>query len=68
MTTLERFKENLEHEISMQRDVSFIMFTFSNRESGKISDEDLIELRGYYKGLKTAKEILERIEYTEEEV
>lgn len=58
---LERFQENLKYQISQQTDVHSATFIISQVIKGNAGTEDLIELRGYYKGLKVAAEILERI-------
>jgi hypothetical protein len=66
---LERFQANLNYEISHQTDVHSATFIIAQVAKGNAGNEDLIELRGYYKGLKVAREILERIiaEESEEE-
>lgn len=65
---LERFQACLDYQISMQTDTRSVIFIISQVEKGNANDEDLVELRGYYKGLKVAKEILERVVAEEEEM
>lgn len=49
-----------------QADPLQLMFLHNLYASGEMTDEDCIEIRGYYNGLKVAMEILERILDTEE--
>lgn len=65
---LERFQGNLNYQIAQQTDVRSAAFIIKQVAKGNAGDEDLIELRGYYKGLKVAREILERIIAEEEEM
>lgn len=65
---LERFMENLDYQISMQTDTRSALFMVSQVAKGNAGNEDLIELRGYYMGLKVAREILERIIAEESEM
>lgn len=58
---LERFQGNLDYQIAQQINPHSVVFIMNQVKKGNASDEDLIELRGYYKGLKVAREILERI-------
>jgi hypothetical protein len=58
---LDRFQANLNYEISQQTDVNSAAFIIRQVVKGNAGNEDLVELRGYYKGLKVAREILERI-------
>lgn len=62
MTILELYKEELDYLISQQADPFHLVFFAKHYNIGNINDEDLVELRGYYKGLKVAREALERIE------
>lgn len=65
---LERFQANLDYQISQQTDTRSALFIMSQVAKGNAGDEDLVELRGYYKGLKVAREILERVIAEEEEM
>lgn len=65
---LERFIQNLDYQIAYQNDPSSALFIIRQVAKGNAGDEDLVELRGYYKGLKVAKEILERIIAEEQEM
>lgn len=58
---LENFIANLDLEISKKTDPFHLSFLMAHRAKGNVTDEDLVELRGYYKGLKTAKAILEKV-------
>lgn len=64
---LERFLKNLDHEISTQAFPTQMMFFIEHYGKEHFKDEDLIETRGYYKGLKVAREMLQRIIAEEEE-
>lgn len=57
---LAKFHRRLNLEISKKTEALNLMFIMKNHAKGNFTDEDLIELRGYYKGLKVAREILER--------
>lgn len=63
-----RFKNELENNIAQE--TSPLHFNFIMRNYGKehFQDEDLVELRGYFKGLKVAKEMLERHIAIQEEI
>lgn len=63
---LERFRKSLDCEIATQADPSQLAFLYNFYTRGEMTDEDCIEIRGYYNGLKVAMEILERILDTEE--
>ena len=65
---LERFTNALEHEIKNGKSPFHFMFLAKNHEVGNVTDEDLIEIRGYYKGLKVAREMLQRIIAEEDEL
>ena len=64
---LDRFQGNLDYQIAQQTNPHSVVFIMNQVVKGNAGDEDLIELRGYYKGLKTAREILERIVAEESE-
>ena len=64
---LERFQKNLDYEISTQTSPTQMMFIMEHYGKEHFKDEDLIETRGYYKGLKVAREMLQRIIAEEEE-
>ena len=53
-----RFRNKIDFEISKQSNA--ISFDFLLRNYANVNLEDLIELRGYYKGLKVAREMLYR--------
>lgn len=55
---LARFRNKIDFEISKQSNA--ISFDFLLRNYANANLEDLIELRGYYKGLKVAREMLYR--------
>lgn len=57
---LAKFRKKLSLEISRKTEALNLLFIMKNHAKGNFSDEDLIELRGYYKGLKVAREILDR--------
>lgn len=58
---VERFLKNLDYEISNQTDAFHIAFILKHCTPGNMTDEDCIEMRGYYKGLKVAREMLQRV-------
>mgnify|MGYP003301262514 CR=1 FL=1 len=58
---LERFQKSLNYQITQQTDTKSVLFIILQVEKGNAGSEDLVELRGYYKGLKVAREMLERI-------
>ena len=58
---VERFVKNLDYEISNQTDTFNIAFMLNHYTQGNMTDEDCIEMRGYYKGLKVAREMLQRV-------
>ena len=64
---LERFAKTLECEISNETSLPHFSFLAANYEKGNVKDEDLVEIRGYYKGLRVAREMLQRITDSEEE-
>ena len=53
-----RFRNKIDFEISKQSNAISIDFLLRNYANANL--EDLIELRGYYKGLKVAREMLYR--------
>ena len=65
---LERFQANLDYQISYQTDPQSALFVIKQVAKGNAGSEDLVELRGYYMGLKVAREILERIIAEESEM
>lgn len=58
---LERFIANLECEISNQTNEKALAFFAVHYSKGNMTDEDCIEMRGYYKGLKVAREMMQRV-------
>lgn len=60
LKVLAKFRKKLSLEISRKTEALNLMFIMKNHAKGNFTDEDLIELRGYYKGLKVAREILDR--------
>lgn len=58
---LKRFRKNLDCEIGTQTEPFHLAFMHKLYTDGKMTGEDCIEMRGYYKGLKVAREILERV-------
>lgn len=58
LKALARFRNKIDFEISKQSNA--ISFDFLLRNYANANLEDLIELRGYYKGLKVAREMLYR--------
>ena len=58
LKALARFRNKLNFEISKQSNA--ISFDFLLRNYANVNLEDLIELRGYYKGLKVAREMIYR--------
>lgn len=60
LKVLARFRNKIDFEISKQSNAISFDFMLRNYAKGNLTDEDLIELRGYYKGLKVAREMLYR--------
>lgn len=58
---LERYAKNLDCEISNQHNERALAFFAVHYSKGNMTDEDCIEMRGYFKGLKVAREMLERV-------
>ena len=61
---LERYKKLLDYQISRYYNIDFIMFC---QKKGATPD-DCREMKGHLKGLKMAKEMLEKIEAEEKEL
>lgn len=57
---LDRYKERLDYEISTKTSPFEFMFMMGNHMNGNFTDEDIAEVKGYYSGLKVAREMLER--------
>lgn len=55
-----RFNRKLNNEIANNSSAWHFNSMWNNYEKGNITDDDLIEMRGYYKGLKVAREMLQR--------
>lgn len=64
---LKRFQKNLDYEISQKTNPSSLAFFIERYGEKYFIDEDAVEIRGYYKGLKVAREMLQRIIAEEEE-
>ena len=62
-TILEKFSDSLNCEISKKTDALNLNFIANAYQGGSVSGDDLVEMRGYYKGLKVAREMLESILY-----
>lgn len=65
---LDRFQKNLDYQISQQTNPTLLMFFMQHYGEEYFKDEDAVETRGYYKGLKVAREMLQRIIAEEEEI
>ena len=57
---VENFQCELDYLIDQTHEPTFIGFTTKLYEDGKITDDDLIEMKGYRNGLKVAKECFEK--------
>lgn len=57
---IERFYKELVGELSNEKEPFRLMFMLNLKAAETATDDDLVEMRGYYKGLKVAKEMLER--------
>lgn len=57
----DRYMQNLNCEINNEKDPFRIAFAVSNYGKEYFKDEDFIESRGFYKGLRVAREMLERV-------
>ena len=58
---VERYLQNLDCEISNQANEKALAFFAVHYSKGNMTDEDCIEMRGYYKGLKVAREMMQRV-------
>lgn len=58
--TLKRFKNELDYLIKQQTNPFSVAFFMQNYGKEHFTDEDAIETRGYFKGLKVAMECLEK--------
>lgn len=65
---LERFQKNLDYMISQKTDLFSLMFFMDHYSEKYFTDEDAVEIRGYYKGLKVAREMLQSIMAEEESI
>lgn len=65
---LENYKNELDYLISQKTDPFHITFMAANFGKKHFKKDDMVELRGYYKGLKVAREALEKQESIEWEV
>lgn len=57
---IERFYKELVGEISNEKEPFLLMFMLNLKAAETATDDDIVEMHGYYKGLKVAKEMLER--------
>lgn len=57
---VDRYMRNLNYEINNEKSPFRIAFAVSNYGKEHFKKEDLIESRGFYKGLRVAREMLER--------
>ncbi len=57
---LEEYEESLTFEIDREINPLFKEFIEKNKGKEGVSEKDIYELKGYFKGLRTAKEILDR--------
>ena len=57
---LNSFRQKIDCELANKNDILRMNFLMKNNKKGIFSDEDLAEVRGYYSGLKVAKEMLQR--------
>lgn len=58
---LKDFASTLNSEIKQQTNPLQVMFMAENALKGNFSQTDLTEVKGFYSGLKTAREILRRL-------
>lgn len=56
-----RFLNNLRSEISEEKSAFRVQWVIQNRLNGLIADDDIVESKGYYSGLRTAQEILQKV-------
>ena len=68
LKVLVRFRRKLDNEILNQKSVFHFNFMLDNYAKGNINDEDLAEVKGYYSGLKVAREMLQRIIEEQKEI
>jgi len=64
---IENYERQLDYLISQKTDPAYIAFLGANLQRGKFKKSELTELKGYYSGLKVAREALQRIIAMEEE-
>ena len=57
---LRGFQEELECEIAQEKSLGHVIFLAKLHQNGQATDDDLVEIRGYYKGLKVAREMLQK--------
>jgi len=57
---LREYEESLTFEIDREINPFFKEFLKKNKGKEGVSEKDIYELKGYFKGLRTAKEILDR--------
>lgn len=57
---LRTFISSINYEISMKTDPLQFHYMMQKALEGKITDQELAELKGYYAGLKVAREIMQR--------
>ena len=57
---LERLTNELDFLISQQADPFYLAHILQNYGKEHYTDEDLVEMRGYYEGLKVAREALKK--------
>lgn len=60
LKAIARFKRKLDNEISNQKSAFHFGFMLNNYAKGNFTDEDLAKVKGYYSGLKVAREMLQR--------
>lgn len=65
---LENFINELNYQIASEKDSSQFSFILNQYQKGNVENDDLVEIRGYYKGLKVAKEILQKHMAIQEEL
>lgn len=59
----ESFSDRLDYELSLRTSLDRICYNAKLYQNGVIGDDDLVEDRGYFKGLKVARCILRDIAY-----
>lgn len=65
---LKHFQDELDCEIANEKSLPHVLFLARQRASGNATDDDLVEIRGYYKGLKVAREMLQKQIAIQEEI